>query len=742
MKILVAVATSHQATFRLRSAAQRATWGAAKVDGVDVRFFVGRGGLGSVPDEIALDVGDSYDDLPAKTKAICAYALEHGYDYVVKIDDDVYLSLERLAAAVPIGADYCGRVRLPSSGLPAPYCSGFCYWLSRRAMKVLVDSKLFFQTRAEDVITGNTLLQAGIHPKDDPRYNIVMSKRSARTGTEGPRRGNEIIAACEFDPIAMQVIDLEFQTLPSKQGFMMLPKGTPFDSIDVVLKTFLRDGLMTKCVQGIEKNMPGARIILLDDGRHTREKRTFYAEMQMRGHVVRQLPFDTGYGAKNNIGASLVNRQYVLRIADDFDMNAEAADGVLKLLNVLKADSNIGIASGRVNNSPYECNLRFEGEPGAVDVYADAVEPSHGAYTICDMTVNYSLIRSELFCGFKWDERYKIGGDHYDLYGYATTQGFLTAYVHGVNVNTFEASHADVDRDYAYYRGRARLALPWAFERHGWRSFTSIDGRVDTLESINAWVQAYDIPAPSKDPTARSASQEGIKARRAYQKHLLQTADARRNAHFGNHSPQAPVDAFQPTYGPYFLPANYQHRDTVPHFDDTTTEGMWQLEVYLAAQEWFYSKDCSSIIDIGCGSGTKLLRFFSDTSCTGVEVEPTLSWLKKTYPENHWLLPEEASGQYDMVICSDVIEHVTDPEALLLSMMKHDPKVIVLSTPARELIPGAGFGPPRNKHHVREWASPEFSLFVESVLGDKMSIAQHFISNAEQFTMCTILVRK
>ena len=40
------------------------------------------------------------------------------------------------------GYDYAGRVRGPSGIFPAPYCSGFGYWLSMKAMKAIADAPL------------------------------------------------------------------------------------------------------------------------------------------------------------------------------------------------------------------------------------------------------------------------------------------------------------------------------------------------------------------------------------------------------------------------------------------------------------------------------------------------------------------------------------------------------------------------------------------------------------------------
>lgn len=495
-RVLIGVVTCHK--YRSRSDAQRRTW-VRDVEGMDVRFFVG-GGDALRDDEVVLDVDDGYAVLADKVAAMFRWALENGYDYVFKCDDDVYLRPERLLAAVPYGEDYVGRLRGAALGHPAPYCSGFGYWMSRVAMEVRVgvgDGTLL----PEDLLTGNVLHTAGIVGEYDGRYVVCRSTRNAISRREGPRADNDVIAACEFDGEEMDATHQEWLTLPSGEGYVVVKSGSVFDDVDVMVKTFLRDGLMKRCVKGVEQFLHGSRLIVVDDGWESRSKISYYSGLRLRGHIVVNAPFDTGYGAKNNIAAKHYERKYVLRIADDFDMSGDAvADGVRAMIDVLESDPSVGIASGRVGGYPYEGMVAFkEREDGLKDVVATRVpedaprlRTDKGTeYVLCDYTVNYSLIRRELMEGFVWDEKYKIGGDHLDLYMHAWKMGFKVAYVVGANVDIQRARQSYIDPCYGKYRGRARLALPWTYERHGWASFTGFDGVTDTRESAERWVNAY-----------------------------------------------------------------------------------------------------------------------------------------------------------------------------------------------------------------------------------------------------------
>ncbi len=498
MKLLLAVTACHLPGDRAKVQAQRDTW-VKDVEGMDVRFFLGKGGSEIVQDEVMLDCGDGYADLPEKVRLMCKWALDHGYDYIFKCDSDTYVQPQRLLKALPVGHDYCGRLRGPSGTWKSPYASGFGYWLSAKAMKHRV-----YDAQPDDVVedraTATILNAAGIKCLHDPRYVVSRSKRNALSDDEGPRRGNVIVAACEYDPDEMHEIHQEWLSTNSKGTRPMMPTGTPFDGICVLVKTLMRDSMMVRCVESILKYMPGAKLVIVDDGFETREKIRYYAALRQMGHYCVWMDFDSGFGAKSNEAIRYYDRPYTLIFSDDFICDEATAEGVLKMLKVLEADERIGVASGRVDGNPYEGDIveapREDGlkhlmlvKPGGPWCEVDEVR-----YLLCDMTVNYNIVRREVFDHVRWHEEFKIGGDHLLFYQQVKAAGFLTAYVHGVNVRQQGRKSGDVLPAYDEARGRARLALPDLFRRMGWYKFTGLDGRVDTLEAVQAWCDNYREP--------------------------------------------------------------------------------------------------------------------------------------------------------------------------------------------------------------------------------------------------------
>ena len=92
----------------------------------------------------------------------------------------------------------------------------------------------------------------------------------------------------------------------------------------------------------------------------------------------------------------------------------------------------------------------------------------------------------------------------------------------------------------------------------------------------------------------------------------------------------------------YYLPISYVINPNNTHFDDTTFTDGWQKEVYMLARDLLRkmsnlpenSGRKLTVIDVGCGSGWKLVNYLSKEFKTiGVETEPALTFLRNTYPD-------------------------------------------------------------------------------------------------------------
>lgn len=192
----------------------------------------------------------------------------------------------------------------------------------------------------------------------------------------------------------------------------------------------------------------------------------------------------------------------------------------------------------------------------------------------------------------------------------------------------------------------------------------------------------------------------------------------------------------------YCIKENYIPRLDNDYDPEIIITDDYQNEVYKDALE-LANKLESSILDIGTGRAFKLLKYFSNRNTLGLDLPPTVEWLKENYPDRKWAtipFDEEAPIGYDIIICADVIEHVQDPDALCNFIKRCNPRFAIISTPDRDLLKyrGCDDGPPYNTCHVREWSFSEFEKYMQQ----HFDILRHYYPNKAQVCQGVIVKMK
>lgn len=261
-------------------------------------------------------------------------------------------------------------------------------------------------------------------------------------------------------------------------------------SVAIGIKTFLRDEHLYGCIAGIEHTLPECQMIIADCGEMNEEKDSVYSMLERKGHKIIVLPFDAGFGAMSNAIAGALERPYLLTGSDDFDFRpVEVRTGIEKLVEVLMSCQEIDIASGRVNNNPYEFNLeKTEYGYKEINIHTPAylnfleTKPLDYWFSYCDLTVNYSLIRKQVFEKVKWDEDVKIGGgEHAAFFIDCKNSGIWTVYVPDVNINEQKARNPT---RYSSMRRRASSLERPCFVKRNIREYILADGTVDYREKV------------------------------------------------------------------------------------------------------------------------------------------------------------------------------------------------------------------------------------------------------------------
>jgi len=220
LNILLSVVCCHpQLEF---SDAIRRTWlSAVSKDKADVRFFFGRGATRELrDDEVFLDCGDDYSSLPSKVQHIFKWAHAREYTHVLKCDCDVVLNADAVLSSDFSEYDFVGPRNCNGkiSEIHTPW--GFNYWLSRKAMKLVIDSPLPPHTNDEAWVS-TVLYTNGIFLHDDQRYFLHRGAPKCLRPLQRPLRAPkrpmpvEVIAPpdtfawCVYTDSGLQNIPLE-----------------------------------------------------------------------------------------------------------------------------------------------------------------------------------------------------------------------------------------------------------------------------------------------------------------------------------------------------------------------------------------------------------------------------------------------------------------------------------------------------------------------------------------------------
>lgn len=191
----------------------------------------------------------------------------------------------------------------------------------------------------------------------------------------------------------------------------------------------------------------------------------------------------------------------------------------------------------------------------------------------------------------------------------------------------------------------------------------------------------------------------------------------------------------------YCIKPFYRTRTHYHHFDDSAMKDEWQLEVYLYALGLMKKHQLKSVVDLGCGSAYKLITYLGEYDTLGLELPENIDLLNQKYPERQWGLSDfsvDPGINTDLIICSDVIEHIVDPDDLLDYIKSMTFKYLIISTPDRGLLyrpwSRGNIGPPSNKAHVREWAFEELAEYISK----HFNVIDHRVTNMHQATQMIV----
>ncbi len=219
----------------------------------------------------------------------------------------------------------------------------------------------------------------------------------------------------------------EEQKLPKETEKSAINTSGEHSKIAIGIKTFLREESLFKTLDSIEKHFPYAyRLYIADDGAISDEKEYRYQRLEVQGHVVIRLPFNSGIPIGRNAIIRRVTEDYVLIMDDDICFTDSKS--IEKMKQVLDSEDDIGLCAGMIyqeNNGEcfgghtYSRGLALEIENGVLYRRSsrEKLTKVNGVlFNYADQVVNFFLAKRTLFKNITWDNRIKVEYEHMDFF--------------------------------------------------------------------------------------------------------------------------------------------------------------------------------------------------------------------------------------------------------------------------------------------------------------------------------------
>jgi len=210
----------------------------------------------------------------------------------------------------------------------------------------------------------------------------------------------------------------------------------------------------------------------------------------------------------------------------------------------------------------------------------------------------------------------------------------------------------------------------------------------------------------------------------------------------------------------YFIKPGYKAREANYTLSNEATPDYWepnrirmaalyQYQVYRRARQLIEQNHLKSVIDLGCGPGVKLHDLIAPvcSNIVGIDQESAINFCKANwsfgifYVENLECPTLSLGRTFDLVICSDVLEHLLNPDPLMnyIRELRHAGTYVVFSAPDRDRVRGPHCMESPKLEHVREWNAVEFHRYVEHfgfvVIEHRLVLPQRFTWSVADFRM-------
>jgi GT2 family glycosyltransferase len=243
------------------------------------------------------------------------------------------------------------------------------------------------------------------------------------------------------------------------------------DGVDFLIKTINRYDCLGRLLNSILEYYPKANVYVADDGRY--DEKFYEPFLKIMKLKVFKLPFDTGLSAGRNFLFDNTPNDYKLILDDDFIFTAKT--NIWAMVQVMNSDSMIGVVGGSLwqdNERHYEGDLVIKQDTLFYMHDKEYWRECNGIkYRLTHLVWNFALVRKWCWQDNKWDERFKISGEHTDFFLRLNKTKWKVAYVPSVMCNHYQKYNS------AYRELRRRTDYwPLLLKKHNIKRLVEFEG--------------------------------------------------------------------------------------------------------------------------------------------------------------------------------------------------------------------------------------------------------------------------
>lgn len=199
-----------------------------------------------------------------------------------------------------------------------------------------------------------------------------------------------------------------------------------YREIAIIIPTIMRHDALQRLVESIKKTQDSHlyRIYIADQGNYDTSKEIYYQYLRNEGHKVFYVPFNCGLSYSRNQLVKATIEPYILILDDDFILTEKTQ--LDNFVRILIEDETIGVVGGDLErNASYHYNLKYMKDEGRLYYIhcndrnlkqtTKTIVQKPVSYLYCDIVLNFSLFRREVFDNFCWDEKLKLV-EHTDFF--------------------------------------------------------------------------------------------------------------------------------------------------------------------------------------------------------------------------------------------------------------------------------------------------------------------------------------